>query len=122
VAQPESLKDCDMNSRKLARGVLATILLSWMVSAKACDIRTPRCQALHDLIEVLRYGESLSEVQMKCKGRASEMSPDRLYVSRRNLLMGIEKGTNSWSQLEDAYSHYVDEACGGTEVVLPKKG
>ncbi len=96
--------------------VLCALLVGTGVSM-ACDTKDSRCRASKDLVETLKYKESISELQMGCRGRAAAMSPDNLLVNRPAMLLGIKKGTEGWEQLNKAFDMYLEEACGSDEVI-----
>lgn len=83
----------------------------------ACNVGDPRCKLSNELIDVLKYKEALAELQMGCRGKAVSMNPESLKANSPGVLMGIVENTNEWTQLGRAYEMFVDEACGGDEVM-----
>jgi hypothetical protein len=83
----------------------------------ACDPKLPRCQAINGLLQDMKYEEAIAEVQMNCRGRAAAMHPDNLRRNRPSMLMGLLPEAESWSMVLNSYDTYLDEACGGPELV-----
>lgn len=102
-------------SLKMACAMLVLTVLHG--PAAACDPKTPRCQKVDQLIDVLGYRDQVALMQMQCRGKAQKMRPEQLEKTRPAMMMGLIKNTGSWEQLNRAYGMYVDEACGGEELV-----
>jgi len=86
-------------------------------TALACDPKLPRCQKINQLLDGMGYRERIAAVQMECRGKATRMSPESIAANRPAMLMGIEKGTPSWTQVNKAYDDFIEEACGSEELL-----
>lgn len=96
---------------------LAVIIGCFTTNAWACDPKTPRCQKLNELLDLMGYKDRIATVQMECRGRAARFNPENLAKRRPAMLMGIEKDTPSWTRLYKAFDDFVEEACGSEEVL-----
>ena len=87
------------------------------VGAMACDSRQPRCKAINELLDGLKYLEAISEIQMKCRGATVALSPDNIKQNKPAMLMGVIPDGKARPLLDKVYDAYIDEACGSVELV-----
>lgn len=100
--------------KNLTTAILLTLAAS---SAYACKPGTERCKTINNILELMEYQSAIAQVQMACRGKAAAMHPEQLRKSSPHLLMGVLPASPKWSQVVKAHEDYIEEACGGDEVV-----
>lgn len=101
-------------------GAVAAIALAWVAgspqTANACDQKSPRCQSLNELVVSMGYAAGIGQARAACEVAAGAWEPDRMPMGSRHILKGLNKSSEDWPKVEDAFQTYVSEACGGAEI------
>ena len=85
-------------------------------AAFACDNKTARCQKLNEMVVAMDYAAGIGKARAACEQRALGWRPDSMPLGQRHILKGLNKASADWPKVEEAFTTYVQEACGGQEI------